>query len=109
LSVPPISLTKRWRVPPYNVSMTSHDRSLEADAERGELDEDAAEQLRHAASALARMPRGMADAITSTRHVERDQVVAFARLARLLAAEHGLGLLIQPGDPMSVRFYRGVR
>lgn len=109
MSVLSISLTKRWRVPPYNRTMASGDRSFQADAERGVLDDDAAAQLRQAASALARMPRWMADAITSTRHVERDQVVAFARLARLLAAEHGLSLLIQPGDPMSVRFFRGVR
>jgi len=89
--------------------MASSDRSYQAGAERGVLDEGAAEQLRQAANALARMPRWMADAITSTRHVERDQVVEFARLARLLAAEHGLSLLIQPGDPMSVRFFRGPR
>jgi hypothetical protein len=89
--------------------MASDDRSFETDAESAALDEDAAEQLRQAASALARMPPHMADAITSTRHVDRDQVVPFARLASLLAAEHGLRLLIQPGDPMSVRFFRGMR
>lgn len=93
----------------YNGTMASRDRSFQPEAEHGALDEDAADQLRQAASALANMPRWMADAITSTRHVERDQMVAFARLARLLAAEHGLSLLIQPGDPMSVRFFRGVR
>lgn len=96
-------------MPSYNRTMATGDRSFETEAEGGVLDEDAAEQLRQAASALARMPRWMAEAITSTRHVERDQVVAFARLARLLAAEHGLRLLIQPGDSMSVRFFRGMR
>lgn len=93
-------------MPSYNGTMASGDRSFQVDAETGALDEDAAEQLRHAASVLARMPRWMADAITSTRHVERDQIVAFARLADLLAAEHDLMLLIRPGEPMSVRFFR---
>ena len=89
--------------------MTSGDRSFDTDALPGALDEDAAEQLRHAARALGGMPASMADAITCTRHIDRDQLVGFARLARLLAAEHGLRLLIQPGDPVSVRFFRGTR
>ena len=85
--------------------MAAGGHSFEAEAESGAVDEDAAEQLRHAARALARMPTSMADAITCTRHVDRDHVVGFARLARLLAAEHGLRFLIQPGDPVSVRFF----
>lgn len=86
--------------------MASADRLFNARALGGALDADAAEQLRHAALALAGMPAGMAAAITCTRHIERDQLMRFAGLARRVAAENMLRLLIEQGDPVSVRFFR---
>ena len=74
-------------------------------ASRG-LDEDAADQLRHAARALARMEPWVATSITCTRHVPADQLLVFAGLAYRLAAEYGLAVRVEPTTPACVRFSR---
>ena len=68
--------------------------------------EPAADQLRHAATALSTMPAEMATAITCTRRVPKDQLAEFAALAARLGAMYGLAVQIEPGDPVSVRFSR---
>jgi hypothetical protein len=66
----------------------------------------AADQLRHAASALAALPADLATSITSTRRVPEAQMAEFASLAARLAAMYGLAVSIEPGDPVTVRFSR---
>ena len=73
---------------------------------RHRLAEPAASQLRHAARTLADMPAGMATSITCTRQVPPDELADFGALAGRLAAEHGLRVQIEPGDPVCVRFSR---
>ena len=70
------------------------------------LDEAAADQLQHAARALAQMEPWMASSITCMRRVPADQAEAFADLARELANELGLAVRVDAGTPMSVRFSR---
>jgi hypothetical protein len=70
------------------------------------LAEPAADQLRQAAGALASMPASMATSITCTRHVPPVEMAEFGALAGRLAAEHGLAVQIEPGDPVCVRFSR---
>ena len=68
--------------------------------------EPAADQLRHAATALASMPPAMATSITCTRRVPKNQMTDFAALAGRFAAMYGLAVSIEPGDPVCVRFSR---
>jgi hypothetical protein len=70
------------------------------------LEDDAVEQLTHAARALARMKPWVATSITCTRSVPTSQLLEFAGLAYRLAAEHGLAVQVEPGDPACVRFFR---
>jgi len=70
------------------------------------IGEPAADQLRHAASALASMPPAMATSITCTRRVPKDQMAEFAALAARLAAMYELAVQIELGDPVCVRFSR---
>ena len=74
--------------------------------EQHRLAEPAADQLRQAARALASMPPSMATSITCTRTVAQSEMAEFAALAGRLAAEHGLAVRIEPGDPVCVRFSR---
>ena len=74
--------------------------------EKHRLVEPAADQLRQAARALASMPASMATSITCTRRVPRTELAEFGALAGRLAAEHGLVVRIEPGDPVCVRFSR---
>jgi hypothetical protein len=70
------------------------------------LEDDAVAQLTHAARALARMEPRVATSITCTRTVPPEQLLEFAGLAYQLAAEHGLAVRVEPGDPACVRFFR---
>lgn len=70
------------------------------------LTEPAASQLRHAARAMADMPATMATSITCTRYVPADELAEFSALAGVLAAEQGLTVQIEPGNPVCVRFSR---
>jgi hypothetical protein len=80
------------------------EESYRALVEKHRLAEPAADQLRQAAHALATMPAGMATSITCTRHVPAAELAEFGALAGRLAAEHGLAVQIEPGDPVCVRF-----
>lgn len=68
--------------------------------------EPAADQLRHAAAALAAMSPEMATSITCSRRVPTEQLAEFGALAARLAAMYGLVVRIEPGDPVAVRFSR---
>ena len=70
------------------------------------LGDAAADQLEHAARALAQMEPWMASSITCMRRVPADQAEAFADLARELADELGLAVRVDAGVPMTVRFSR---
>jgi hypothetical protein len=74
--------------------------------ENHRLAEPAADQLRQAARALVSMPASMAASITCTRRVPRIEMAEFSALAGRLAAENGLAVRIEPGDPVCVRFSR---
>ncbi len=86
--------------------MATIDEDFRSLVEIPRVGEPAADQLRHAARALAEMPPALATAITCTRRVPRDQMAEFAALAARLAAMYGVAVRIEPGDPVLVRFSR---
>jgi len=86
--------------------MATIDEDFQALVEVARVGEPAADQLRHAANALASMPAEMATSITCTRSVPKDRMAEFAALAARVATMHGLSVRIEPGDPVCVRFSR---
>lgn len=84
--------------------MSELEKDFQALIDEEGLDGDAADQLEHAAGALAEMPPSMAQSITSQRRVDPDQVLAFFALARRLARRYGFCLDVDHGDVCYVRF-----
>lgn len=84
--------------------MDELDVGFQALVDEDGLDDDAADQLEHAAGTLAKTPPFMARSITSQCHVHPDQVLPFFALARRLARYYGFCLDVDHGEACVVRF-----